>query len=83
MAERYSTPDKKYNFKPNAVITDQGNIEILAIKTAFANERVPIFFCAWHVYRVWAREVKSRMKGLGSLPIEERKALRIEVSFNC
>ncbi|KAF9538806.1 hypothetical protein EC957_006201 [Mortierella hygrophila] len=29
------TPAREYNYTPNAVITDQGNTEILAIKTAF------------------------------------------------
>ncbi|KAF9553305.1 hypothetical protein EC968_010539, partial [Mortierella alpina] len=52
----FSTPDQEYDFVPNVVITDQGNTEILAMKTAFPG--VPILYCAWHVLKVWEREVK-------------------------
>ncbi|KAF9920133.1 hypothetical protein FBU30_010074, partial [Linnemannia zychae] len=69
-------PDQLYVYKPNAVITDQGNVEILAIKTAFAGENVPIFFCAWHVYRAWEREVRKRITGIAHLPVEERKTIK-------
>ncbi|KAF9969185.1 hypothetical protein BGZ73_008569 [Actinomortierella ambigua] len=38
MAAIFSTPYQAHVYKPNAVITDQGNEEILAIKSAFAGE---------------------------------------------
>lgn len=77
MKDLFSTDDKEYNYIPNAVITDQGGAEILAIQTAFPD--VPIFYCAWHVLRVWEREVKSRMTGLGSYPVKRREEIRAQV----
>ncbi|KAF9417474.1 hypothetical protein BGZ76_004529, partial [Entomortierella beljakovae] len=79
MQGRYSTPESVYVFTPNAVITDQGNTEILAISTAFAGESVPIFYCAWHVLRVWKREIKKRMTGLGALRPDKRVLERSKV----
>lgn len=76
----FSTDTEEYNFTPNAVITDQGGSEILAIQTAFPG--VPIFYCAWHVLRVWEREVKKRMTGLGDYPVKEREEIRARVGEN-
>ncbi|KAF9117301.1 hypothetical protein BGX30_005609, partial [Mortierella sp. GBA39] len=73
----FSTDSKEYMFTPNAVITDQGSTEILAIKTVFPG--VPIFYCAWHVLRLWEREVKSRMTGLGVYPVARRNEIRTQV----
>jgi len=64
---------------PNAVITDQGNVEILAVKSAFAGEGVRIFFCAWHVYRVWEREVPKRILGISHLPLGLRSHIKAAV----
>jgi hypothetical protein len=76
MMTLFLSPDHVYIYKPNAVITDQGNVEILAIKTAFTGENVSIFFCAWHVYRVWEREIRKRITGIAHLPVQERKAIK-------
>lgn len=73
----FSKDGEDYTFTPNAVITDQGPTEILAIKTAFPG--VPIFYCAWHVLKVWEREVKSRMTGLGVHPVDRRVEIRAQV----
>ncbi|KAF8936257.1 hypothetical protein BGZ58_004395, partial [Dissophora ornata] len=77
MKDLFSTADKEYDFMPNVVITDQGSTEILAIKSAFSD--VPIFYCAWHVLKVWEREVKKRMTGLGCHPIARRNEIRAQV----
>ncbi|KAF9926702.1 hypothetical protein FBU30_003778 [Linnemannia zychae] len=66
--------DEEYDYLPNAIITDQGGSEILAIKTSFPG--VPIFYCAWHVLRVWERQAKSKMTGLGVHPVQKREQIR-------
>ncbi|KAF9328597.1 hypothetical protein BGZ91_000930 [Linnemannia elongata] len=76
MTALFSSPDQVYTYTPNAVITDQGNVEILAIKRAFAGEDVRIFFCAWHVYRVWEREVPKRILGISHLPLGLRNHIK-------
>jgi hypothetical protein len=75
----FSNGQEDYNYKPQVVITDQGNAEILAIKTTFPG--VPIHYCAWHVLKVWEREVKKRMTmtGLSQLPVPQRIAVRAQV----
>ncbi|KAF8923027.1 hypothetical protein BGZ47_005106, partial [Haplosporangium gracile] len=50
--------------------------EILAMKTVFPD--VPIFYCAWHVLRVWERQVKSKMIGLGVHPVKRREEIRAQ-----
>jgi hypothetical protein len=77
MKDLFSTDEEEYNLRPNAVITDQGGSEILAIKTAFPG--VPIFYCAWHVLRVWERKVKSMMSGLKIHPADKREEIRKQV----
>jgi len=72
------TPAREYNYKPNAVITDQRNTEILAIKTAFPG--TPILYCAWHVLKAWERETRSRMTGMERLTTKEKKYLREKAS---
>jgi hypothetical protein len=78
MKDLFSTDNKEYNFLPNAIITDQGGSEILAMKTVFPG--VPILYCAWHVLRVWERQVKTKMTGLGAYPVKEREGIRAQVS---
>ncbi|KAF9931854.1 eukaryotic translation initiation factor 2C, 2 [Linnemannia zychae] len=73
MKNLFST-DEEYNFLPNAVITDQGDSEILALKTAFPG--VPIFYCAWHVLRVWEHQVQSKMSDLGVHHFQKREQIR-------
>lgn len=70
MKQLFSQGREDYEYKPRVVITDQGNTEISAIKTAFPG--VPIHYCAWHVLKVWERELKKRMIGLSSLPVAAR-----------
>jgi len=77
MKDVFSLPDQEYNFKPNAVITDQGNTEILAIKSVFPS--VPLHYCAWHVLKVWEREVKTKMRGLDVYSVARRLEIRSEV----
>jgi hypothetical protein len=72
------TPAREYNYKPNAIITDQGNTEVLAIKTAFPG--TPILYCAWHIWKAWEREIRSRMTGMERLTIKEKKDLREKAS---
>ncbi|KAF9209381.1 hypothetical protein BGZ59_010145, partial [Podila verticillata] len=67
MKDLFSTADKDYDYMPEAVVTDQGSTEILAIRSVFPD--VPILYCAWHVLKVWEREVKIRMTGLGDAPM--------------
>ncbi|KAG0268622.1 hypothetical protein DFQ27_006260 [Actinomortierella ambigua] len=77
MTAHFSSPDQAYRFKPNAVITDQGNEEILAINRAFTGENVSVFFCAWHAHRVWEREIRKRVNDVDDNPsVEQRKATR-------
>ncbi|KAF9165905.1 hypothetical protein DFQ26_009115 [Actinomortierella ambigua] len=77
MAAHFSSPDQAYRFKPSAVITDQGNEEILAINRAFTGENVSVFFCAWHSHRVWEREIRKRVNDVDDNPsVEQRKATR-------
>jgi hypothetical protein len=78
MTALFSSPDQVYTYMPNAVITDQGNVEILAVKSAFAGG-VRIFFCAWHVYRVWEREVPKRILGISHLPLGLRSHIKAAV----
>jgi hypothetical protein len=78
MKQMYSTPDFEYNYKPNAVITDQGSTEILAIKTVFPG--IPILCCAWHVLKAWERKIRSEMTGMEKLSTKQKKALRDAVS---
>jgi hypothetical protein len=78
MKDLFSTDTKEYNFLPNAIITDQGGSEILAMKTVFPG--VPILYCAWHVLRVWERQVNSKMKGLKALSDIEKENIIKQVS---
>ena len=75
----FSLPDQVYTYMPNIVITDQGNMEILEVKSAFAGKGVRIFFCAWHVYRVWEREVPKRILGISHLPLGLRNHIKAAV----
>lgn len=77
MKDIFSTDEEECNFFPNAVITDQGGDELLAIKVAFPG--VPIFYCAWNVLRVWERQVNSNLKGLKGYPVEEREEIKKQV----
>ncbi|KAF9271569.1 hypothetical protein BGZ88_005923, partial [Linnemannia elongata] len=77
MKDLFSTDNEEYNFLPNAIITDQGGSEILAMKTVFPG--VPILYCAWHVLRVWERQVKTRMTGLGVHTVKEREGIRAQL----
>ncbi|KAF9916336.1 hypothetical protein FBU30_001445 [Linnemannia zychae] len=77
MKQVFSTQDNEYNYKPNAVITDQGNTEILAIKTAFPG--TPILYCAWHVLNAWERKIRSETTGLEKLPVKEKMAVRSRI----
>ncbi|KAG0353697.1 hypothetical protein BGZ54_002094, partial [Gamsiella multidivaricata] len=76
MKDVFSLPDQEYDFKPNIVVTDQGNTKVLAVKSAFPG--VPLHYCAWHVLEVWEREVKSRMKGLDVYSVARRLEIRSE-----
>jgi len=77
MKQLFSQGREDYEYKPRVVITDQGNTEISAIRTTFPG--VPIHYCAWHVLKVWEREVKKRMIGLSNLPVSARIAARNQV----
>ncbi|KAF8971645.1 hypothetical protein BGZ46_010244 [Entomortierella lignicola] len=74
MIAMFSEGDLVYTFGPEAIITDQGNLEIRAIKNSFPT--VPIFYCAGHVLKVWERETPKSLSGLTSLSVNERKAIR-------
>ncbi|KAG0236884.1 hypothetical protein BGW42_002382 [Actinomortierella wolfii] len=78
MKEMFSTERSDYDYKPNAVITDQGNTEILAIKRSFPG--VPIFYCAWHVLKAWEREIPPRLSVLDGLSTEQREEKSTEGS---
>ncbi|KAG0286807.1 hypothetical protein BGZ96_009157 [Linnemannia gamsii] len=76
LKDLFSTDDKEYNYTPNAVVTDQTDAQILDIKTTLLG--VPVFYCTWHVLRVWEREFKSRMTGLGSYPVKRGEEIRAQ-----
>lgn len=65
----------RISYRPEAVVTDQGNVEILAIRTAFPMARIQ--YCAWHVLRVWERRLTYSMLGISTtLSTQERIAER-------
>ena len=70
--------DFRIAFRPDVVVTDQGNIEILAIRAAFPMVRIQ--YCAWHVLRVWERRLTYSMLRISTtLPAEQRVAERDKV----
>ncbi|KAI8596464.1 hypothetical protein EDD21DRAFT_408352 [Dissophora ornata] len=40
--------------------------------------RVPLYYCAWHVSKVWECEVKTRMYGLGAFTVARQVEIRLE-----
>ncbi|KAG0347734.1 hypothetical protein BG004_007072 [Podila humilis] len=80
MKQMFSTPAHGYNYKPNAVITDQGNTESLAIKTVFPG--IPILYSAWHVLKAWKREIRLRMTGVENLTTKEKIDLKDKVRLD-
>jgi hypothetical protein len=68
--------DFRISYAPNYVVTDQGNIEILAIHTAFPMAR--LHFCAWHVLRAWERKLTNVILGINatSTTVEQCKIIR-------
>ncbi|KAF9433018.1 hypothetical protein BGZ76_009984 [Entomortierella beljakovae] len=78
MKSLFSSTDSEYDLKPNVVITDQGNTEILAVRTAFPG--VPIYYCAWHVLKVWERGVKLNVEGIGHYEVSKRREIKREIN---
>jgi hypothetical protein len=68
------------NYEPTAVVTDQGNIEILAIKTAFP--RVKLHFCVWHVLCAWEKKLTKDMLEITNLPLSMQKTEVAKVNIN-
>ncbi|KAF9119177.1 hypothetical protein BG015_006410, partial [Linnemannia schmuckeri] len=64
--------DFRIAYQPDAVVTDQGNVEILAIRAAFP--MVKIQYCAWHVLRVWERRLTYTMLGIDMALSPEQRA---------
>ncbi|KAF9912189.1 hypothetical protein EC991_000600 [Linnemannia zychae] len=76
MAVLFSSPDQVYSYTPDTIVTDQGNVEVLAIKNAFAGDNTRILFCAWHVHCAWESEVPSRICGISHLPLGLREHIK-------
>jgi hypothetical protein len=70
--------DFRIAYQPDAVVTDQGNVEILAIQAAFPIAKIQ--YCAWHVLRVWERRLTDTMLGIDmALSPEQRTNERDKV----
>jgi hypothetical protein len=54
--------DFRISYAPDYVVTDQGNVEICAIKSAFPVAK--IHFCAWHVLRAWGKKITFDLMGI-------------------
>lgn len=71
--------DFRIAYQPDAVVTDQGNVEILAMRTVFPMAKIQ--YCAWHVLRVWERRLTYGMLGIDvDLTADQRAAERDKVS---
>lgn len=71
--------DFRIAYHPDVVVTDQGNVEILAIRSAFPNAR--IHYCAWHVLRAWERRLTNANLGFEGLSVEMRERERGQVLY--
>ncbi|KAG0248067.1 hypothetical protein BG011_000560 [Mortierella polycephala] len=74
--------DFRIAYQPDYVITDQRNVEILAIWTSFPLAKV--HYCAWHVSRAWERRLTHSMLGISTTltpnqRLEEREQVRCEL----
>jgi hypothetical protein len=79
MKAAFSTPDAPYEYSPNCAVTDQGNVEILAITTVFPG--IPIHYCIWHVLQVFRKQVIAMMTNIhGMLTPTEFNLHRKKVS---
>ncbi|GJJ74028.1 hypothetical protein EMPS_06386 [Entomortierella parvispora] len=69
----------RISYAPDYVITDQGNVEICAIKSAFPLAK--IHFCAWHVLRAWGKKITFDLMGINraTTTFAERAGLREQV----
>jgi hypothetical protein len=67
-------------YVPEVVITDQGSVEILAIRTAFPRAR--IHYCAWHVIRAWNHMLINVNLGIEHLSYKEKVNARENVSVS-
>lgn len=67
-------------YAPDVVVTDQGSVEIHAIRRAFPFAK--IHFCAWHVLRAWERSITYDHLGIegDSLTKEEKGKVKDQVS---
>ncbi|KAF9992006.1 hypothetical protein BGZ79_003642 [Entomortierella chlamydospora] len=59
-------------YQPTVVITDQGRMEINAIRAIFSYE-LRIFYCAWHVLQAWERNLTNKNLGMAHISNEEKK----------
>lgn len=67
-------------YAPDVVVTDQGSVEIHAIRRAFPFAK--IHFCAWHVLRAWERSITYDHLDIegDSLTKEEKGKIKDQVS---
>ncbi|KAG0348685.1 hypothetical protein BG004_004507 [Podila humilis] len=64
--------DFRTAYQHDAVVTDQENVEILAIRAAFPFSKIE--YCAWHVLRVWKRRLTYAMLGIDMALSPEQRA---------
>lgn len=67
-------------YQPEVVVTDQGNVEILAIRTAFPLTK--IHYCAWHVLRAWERQFTNTNLEISTLNNEQKIVEREKVIYS-
>ncbi|KAG9327209.1 hypothetical protein KVV02_002662 [Mortierella alpina] len=69
----------RISYTPKVVVTDQGSVEILAIRSAFSPVR--IYYCAWHVLRAWERKLTNALLGVEgtAFTADDRKSVRTEL----
>ncbi|KAG0221052.1 hypothetical protein BGX31_010245 [Mortierella sp. GBA43] len=73
------------SFKPSVIVTDQGSVEMKAIKSAFS--QCKIVFCTGHTLRSWKqnhheRGVSTTEREKAS-PLEDRGEDQVEVKEDC
>ena len=66
-------------FVPTAVITDQGQTEINAIRAIWPLN-LNIFYCAWHVLQAWERKLTPQMLGSNNFTAAEKDSRKRQVS---
>ncbi|KAF9982827.1 hypothetical protein BGZ75_005695 [Mortierella antarctica] len=75
----YGRDNFRISYTPKVVVTDQGSVEILAIRSAFSPVR--IHYCAWHVLRAWERKWTNALLGVegSAFPADDRKSAKARV----